>query len=95
MGGQGESTLSYSPVVKSNKLSIGLSVRTSKALQRPFPFISLKAEVAELGEDPTWGGGGRHEIESTKKSESTNHENKNEWRTPVLTFYTFMCNKNN
>lgn len=32
VGGQGDSTLSYSSVVKSNKLSIGLSVRTSKAL---------------------------------------------------------------
>lgn len=36
------------PSCKSNKLSIGLRIRTSQAPQRPSPFILLKAEVAEL-----------------------------------------------
>lgn len=36
------------PSCKSNKPSIGLSIRTSQAPQRPSSFILLKAEVAEL-----------------------------------------------
>lgn len=74
---------------------MGLSVRTSKALQRPYPFISVKAEAAELVKDPSYLGGSVccHEIESTNISKNTNNESKNDLRTLVLTFHTLMYKK--
>ena len=73
------------PGCKSNKPSIGLSIRTSQAPQRPSPFILLKAEVAELSSTPPGGNClSSWTPDYFRTSRHTIHKKKKHLRGPLL-----------